>query len=99
MNRKKDFFTLLNENARLFRILLAAGYAVALAAVLFTPLLRRLYDYFGDHQDVLEGYTGMQKLSTAFTAGIFLPGLAGSFFALLFTVPIALLRERIRRSR
>ena len=99
MDRKKDFFTVLNENVRLFRVLLAAGFVLTLAAVLLSPARIWIYDYFGDHQDVLEGYTGMQKLATAFTEGVFLPGLGGTVFALLFTVPAARLKERFRSSR
>ncbi len=99
MDRKKSFSAYLNENVRLFRLLFAAGFVLALAAILLTPARTWIYDYFGDHQDVLEGYTGMQKLATAFTEGIFLPGLGGAVFALLITVPAALLKERFRPSR
>ena len=96
MKRKKDFIAYLNENTRLFRILFAVGYVLTLSAVLLSPLRRSLYEYFGDHQDVLEGYTGMQKLVTAFTEGIFLPGLGAFVFALLLTIPAARLRDRFR---
>ena len=99
MDRKKDFFTYLNGNVRLFRILFAAGFVLTLAAVLLSSARTWIFNYFGDHKDVYEGYTGMQKLATAFTEGLFLPGLGGAVFALLFTVPAALLKERFRSSR
>ncbi len=98
MDRKKSFSAYLDGNVRLFRLLFTAGFVLTLAAILLSPARTWIYDYFGDHQDVLEGYTGMQKLATAFTEGVFLPGLGGAVFAFVLTVPVAMIRERFRSS-
>ena len=84
----------LDKNIRLYRVLLAAGFAVTLLLVLLTPLKIWLLEFFADKQEIYEGYTPFVYLAFLFTGCVFLPGLGAAAFAVPVTWIVSLFQKK-----